>query len=97
MHIRNNPEGFHVDHVPDNVMPKLNSAIRYAVYDFFKNVIRKERELNWLALMAPAYWEVPGRDPMPEFDGQYLWEGKPVQLEGNNTGISSTPESDEHK
>ncbi len=38
MHIRNKLEDFRVDHVPDNVMPELNSAIRYAVYDFFKNV-----------------------------------------------------------
>ncbi len=78
MHLRNELENFHGEHVPDRFMPELNSTIRYAIHDFFVRVVESERELDFLATRVPDYWEVPGRDPKPTFTGEYLWDGKPV-------------------
>lgn len=76
MHIRNRLEDFHVEHVPDTVMPELNSAIRYAIHEYLTEL--ESADLGWLAIMVPDYWEIPGLDEKPTFTGEYLWEGKPV-------------------
>ena len=78
MHVRNELEDFHVDHIPDTAMPELNATIRYAIYDYFENMANSEQKWSWLVTMIPSYWEIPGRDPKPTFTGEYLWEGKPV-------------------
>ena len=67
MHIRNELEIFHVRHISDLFMPELNSTIRYAIFDFFENVMPSEAQVTWLARMLPDYWEIPGIDPQPVF------------------------------
>jgi hypothetical protein len=65
MHIRNELEDFHCENIPDGKMPELNSTIRYAIYDFFEQVLKSEDYIAWLAQMIPDYWEVPGIDDRP--------------------------------
>ena len=55
MHVRNELKDFHVKHLQDNIMPELNSTIRYASYDFFDNAMKSDKTLGWLAMMVPDY------------------------------------------
>lgn len=86
MHVRNKIEDFHSVHIPDELMPELNSTIRYAIFDFFESIVDDQRKLAWLAMTIPDYWEIPGRDPKPTFTGEYLWQGKPIPRSDQDDG-----------
>jgi hypothetical protein len=69
MHVRNEMEDFHVEHLSDAQMKQLNQIIRQAIFDVvsFTNeqpgteVAKKQaaQAIDWLVKMVPDYWEIP--------------------------------------
>lgn len=69
MHIRNEMENFHVEHLSDAQMRALNPIIRQAIFDVVsitnqppKTKVEQRQvahAINWLVMMIPDYWEVP--------------------------------------
>jgi hypothetical protein len=70
MHVRNEMEDFHCQHLSDAQMKELNPIIRKAIYEtlrqfyFLKNGTKKQRlvaiqSIHHLFLLLPDYWEVP--------------------------------------
>jgi t-SNARE complex subunit (syntaxin) len=68
MHVRNQMEDFHSEHLDDSQMKELNQIIRQAIYEGLQlfepqNKQAKAEEVAWLMLMIPDYWEVPTSKP----------------------------------
>lgn len=71
MHVRNQMEDFHVEHLSDSQMKALNPIIRQAIYDMLimthteprdkKEEQSRKKEIDWLIMMIPDYWEIPGK------------------------------------
>lgn len=69
MHVRNEMEDFHVEHLSDAQMKELNPIIRQAIFDVvsFTNEQPKTeadqkqaaQAIDWLVKMMPDYWEIP--------------------------------------
>jgi hypothetical protein len=70
MHVRNEMEDFHCQHLDDERMRELNPIIRKAIYQtlrqlfFLKKGTRKQRlvaiqSIHHLFLLLPTYWEDP--------------------------------------
>jgi len=69
MHVRNEMEDFHVEHLSDSQMKELNRLIRQAIFDIVsatnqKPKTKKEKQqvdktIQWLIMMIPDYWEIP--------------------------------------
>ena len=71
MHIRNEMENFHSEHLSDEQMKKLNSIIRQATYDILNHLklasnnensdtrIVAQSVINFLIQSIPDYWEMP--------------------------------------
>jgi hypothetical protein len=70
MHVRNEMEDFHCQHLSDAQMKELNPIIRQAIYEtlrhlyFLKKGTKKQRlvaiqGVYHLLLMTPSYWEDP--------------------------------------
>jgi hypothetical protein len=70
MHVRNEMEDFHCQHLSDAQMKELNPIIRKAIYEtlrqlyFLKKGTRKQRlvavqSIHYLFLLLPDYWEAP--------------------------------------
>ena len=74
MHIRNEMEDFHCQHLSDEQMKELNPIIRQALYEMFrclsptttkKSSIEKKytrATINYLIQMIPNYWELPSEE-----------------------------------
>ena len=69
MHVRNEMEDFHVEHLSDAQMKQLNPIIRQAIFDIV-SLTSKQPEteigqkkaaqaIDWLVKMVPDYWEIP--------------------------------------
>ena len=69
MHVRNEMEDFHVEHLSDTQMKQLNPIIRQAIFDIV-SLTNKQPEteagqkkaaqaIDWLVKMMPDYWEIP--------------------------------------
>jgi hypothetical protein len=72
MHIRNEMEEFHGQHLSDEQMKELNPIIRQAIFDVLDVALddsgKTTREqaqgyaaLGWLTSMIPDYWEIPDK------------------------------------
>lgn len=71
MHVRNEMEDFHAEHLTDAQMKQLNPIIRQAIFDVvsFTNVEpeteadkkQAAESIDWLVKMIPDYWEVPDK------------------------------------
>jgi hypothetical protein len=70
MHVRNEMEDFHCEHLSDEQMKELNPIIRKAIYEtlrqlyFLKKGTKKQRlvavqSIHHLFLLLPDYWEAP--------------------------------------
>lgn len=69
MHVRNEMEDFHSEHLSDNQMKQLNQIVRQAIFDVVsftnekpKTEIDKKQAaqaIDWLIKMVPDYWEIP--------------------------------------
>ena len=70
MHVRNEMEDFHCEHLSDAQMKELNPIIRKAIYEtlrqlyFLKKGTKKQRlvavqSIHHLFLLMPDYWEAP--------------------------------------
>ena len=70
MHVRNEMEDFHCEHLSDDQMKELNPIIRKAIYQtlrqlyFLKKGTKKQQlvaiqEVHRLLLLLPDYWENP--------------------------------------
>lgn len=72
MHVRNEMEEFHIQHLSDTQMKELNQIIRNAVFDAiqfgkgFEEQSKKKQysglmysQFAWLVMMIPDYWEIP--------------------------------------
>jgi hypothetical protein len=70
MHVRNEMEDFHCQHLSDAQMKELNPIIRKAIYEtvrqlyFLKKGTNKQRlvaiqSIHHLFLLLPDYWEAP--------------------------------------
>jgi len=60
--IRNNIEGFHIKHIPNEHMKELNTLIRDAVYSTilcFKGDEHDTKMQQYLKTSIPKYWENP--------------------------------------
>lgn len=71
MHIRNEMEDFHAEHLSDAQMKILNQIIRQAIFDVvsFTNTppktelaqLQARDAIQWLAMRVPADWEIPDK------------------------------------
>ncbi len=69
MHVRNEMEDFHSEHLSDAQMKELNPIIRQAIFDVVsltntppKTETDKKQvnqAIDWLVKMTPDYWEIP--------------------------------------
>ncbi len=70
MHVRNEMEDFHCEHLSDDQMKELNPIVRKAIYQtlrllyFLKKGTKKQRlvaiqGIHHLLLLLPDYWEDP--------------------------------------
>jgi hypothetical protein len=70
MHVRNEMEDFHCQHLSDEQMKELNPIIRKAIYEtlrqlyFLKKGTKKQQlvavqSIHHLFLLLPDYWEAP--------------------------------------
>src|SRR5882672_11236101 len=69
MHVRNEMEDFHSEHLSDAQMKQLNPIIRQAIFDVVsftdmqpKTETEKKQAgqaIDWLIKMPPEYWEIP--------------------------------------
>jgi hypothetical protein len=70
MHVRNQMEDFHCQHLNDDQMKELNPIIRKAIYEtlrqlfFLKKGTKQQRlvaiqNIHYLFLLLPDYWEDP--------------------------------------
>src|SRR2546428_3956684 len=70
MHVRNEMEDFHCQHLNDDQMKGLNPIIRKAIYEtlrrlyFLKKGTKKQQlvaihEIHHLLFLLPGYWEDP--------------------------------------
>jgi len=70
MHVRNEMEGFHCEHLSDAQMKELNPIIRKAICEtlrqlyFLKKGTKRQRlvavqNIHHLFLLLPDYWEAP--------------------------------------
>ena len=72
MHVRNQMEDFHCEHLADDEMKELNPIIRNAIYEALHSLflmrhgknqsqrIYGAMQVNYWLMMAPDYWEPPG-------------------------------------
>lgn len=91
MHVRNQMEDFHVEHLSDAQMKELNPIIRQAIFDVVSLTNEKPvskiakrqavQAINWLSMMVPDYWEIPekttGTLELPEDLLNKLFDEKP--------------------
>jgi hypothetical protein len=88
MHVRNEMEDFHVQHLSDAQMKELNPIIRGAIYEtlrylyFLRKGPNKQRlvaiqNIHFLFLLLPDYWEAPDLTEEKRAD-----EDKLAQMEG---------------
>lgn len=69
MHVRNEMEDFHIEHLSDAQMKQLNPIIRQAIFDIVSLINKRPeteddqknaaQEIDWLIKMMPDYWEIP--------------------------------------
>jgi hypothetical protein len=69
MHVRNEMEDFHVEHLSDTQMKQLNLIIRQAIFDMVSLTNKRPeteieqkkaaQAIDWLVKMVPEYWEIP--------------------------------------
>ena len=74
MHIRNEMECFHTEHLSDEQMMELNPIIRQAVYNILTYInlastgdVAARKIIDFEIMLVPDYWELPNKNSPKQY------------------------------